>query len=82
MVSGGDFTLTLPSERPRRLDRLVRALRRHLWLFDDNVRTDHSRAGRGFYVGGPPVSWRFVLPVVAAGVLLALAIIALGLAPD
>lgn len=74
--------MTPPDERPQRLDHLVNALRRHLWLFEDNVRTDHSRANRGFYVGGPPVSWRFVLSVVAAGVALALAIIVLGLAPD
>jgi hypothetical protein len=70
--------MTPQDERPRRIDQL----RRHLWLFDDNVRTDRSRANRGFYVGGPPVSWRFVLPVVAAGTVLALAIIALGLAPN
>ena len=82
MASGGDITLTPRDERRQRLDRLVHALRRYLWLFDDNVRTDHSRANRGFYVGGPPVSWRFVLPVVAFGVVLALAIIVLGLAPD
>ena len=74
--------MNLPDERPHRLDRLVRDLRRYLWVFDDNVRTDHSRANRGFYVGGPPISWRFIVPVVAAGIVLALTIIALGLAPD
>ena len=74
--------MTPQDERPRRIDRLIRDLRRYLWLFDDNVRTDHSRANRGFYVGGPPVSWRFFLIVVAAGIVLGLAITALGLAPD
>ena len=74
--------MTPRDERPHRFDRVVLDLRRYLWLFDDNVRTDHSRANRGFYVGGPPVSWRFIIPVVVAGILLALAIIALGLAPE
>lgn len=82
MLSGGDLTLTSRDARPQRLDRTIRALRRYLWLFDDNVRTDHSRAGRGFYVGGPPVSGRFFLVVVLTGILLGLAIKMLGLSPS
>ena len=70
------------NDEPRRFDRLVRDLRRYLWISDDNGPTDNSRANRGLYVGGPQVSWRFIVPVVVAGIVLALAIIALGLAPD
>ncbi len=64
--------------RPGWLDRI----RHWLWL-DRTQRTDNSAANRGFYPGGlpvylnrKPVGWRFVLPVVAAGVVIALLILA------
>ena len=50
-------------------------IRRWLWLDGNNVRTDKSQANRGFYVGGPPVGWRFMLPVVAGGIVIALIIL-------
>ena len=50
-------------------------LRRWLWLDGNNIRTDHSRANRGFYVGGEPVTRRFILPMVALGVVIALIIL-------
>jgi hypothetical protein len=68
-----------PSDRPR--DRLARVIRRLLWLDDASRRTDSSRANRGFYVGGPAVGWRFVLPVVVVGIVIVLVIRALGLVP-
>ena len=58
-------------------------IRRWLWL-DRTQRTDNSHANRGFYPGGfpvyqnrKPVGWRFVLPVVTAGIVIALLILAL-----
>lgn len=55
-------------------------VRHWLWL-DRTQRTDNSEANRGFYPGGPPVygnrepvGWRFVLIVVALGILIGLAI--------
>jgi len=72
--------VTARESRQETWSRVVRAAKRYLWIED--VRTDNSRANRGFYVGGPPVSWRFVLPVVAAGVTIALVILALDLAPN
>ena len=50
-------------------------IRRWLWLVGNNVRTDKSQANRGFYAGGPPVGWRFMLPVVAGGIVIALIIL-------
>lgn len=63
-----------PGRSPVRPDWRAR-LRRWLWLDGNNVRTDHSRANRGFYVGGQPVTRRFILPVVAVGVVIALIIL-------
>ena len=60
----------------------VDRIRHWLWL-DRTQRTDNSEANRGFYPGGPPVyvnrkpvGWRFVLPVVTAGIVIALLILA------
>lgn len=57
-------------------------VRHWLWL-DRTQRTDDSEADRGFYPGGmpvypnrKPVGWRFALAMVAIGVVIALAIIA------
>ena len=63
-----------PGRSPVRLGWRAR-LRRWLWLDGTNVRTYHSRANRGFYVGGQPVTRRFILPVVAFGVVIALIIL-------
>ncbi len=51
-------------------------IRHWLWL-DGLVRTDNSRAGRGSYIyaRNPPVGWRFMLPVVAGGIVIALIIL-------
>ena len=55
-------------------------IRRWLWL-DRTQRTDDRHADRGFYPGGPPVyvsrrapSRRFLLAVVAVGIVIALVI--------
>ena len=60
-------------------------LRRWLWLDRSAVRGDKSQANRGFYPGGPPgyathkpVGRRFVVPVVALGVVIALVILLAG----
>ena len=74
--------MTARESRRETWSRAVGAAKRYLWIHDQDVRTDNSRANRGFYVGGPPVSWRFVLPVVAAGVTIALVILALDLSPN
>jgi len=57
-------------------------LRRWLWLDRSAMRSDKSHANRGFYPGGPPVyanhkpvGRRFVVPVVALGIVIALAIL-------
>ena len=55
-------------------------IRRWLWL-DRTQRTDNREVDRGFYPGGPPVymsrrapGWRFLLAIVAVGIVLALLI--------
>ena len=73
--------MTGHEEQPGRRERLARDLRRRLWIFEEDVRTDRGWASRGFYVGGPPVPLWFVLVVAAAGLAVAFAIIALGLVP-
>lgn len=57
-------------------------LRRWLWLDRSARRSDRSEANRGFYSGGPPVytgrrpvGLRFLVPVVALGVVIALVIL-------
>ena len=66
------------SRPPSLIDRIRRWLR-----LDHAQRTDKSEANRGFYPGGmpvylnrKPVGRRFVLPVVAVGVVIALVILA------